>query len=195
VTLIATPASGSTFAGWEGEGCSGTGTCTVAMDRAREVTATFGLQAATPSSPPADESSPTPALIPSMGSEPDSALEPVDDSPPVAAIASNRLRMSRRGYVRVRIDCSDSPKDCLGVVRLRLRFPADAATAALRTVGRASFEIAAGDSKRVKLRLTRRARRLVRRQGRVRVRVVAVVHDAAGNERTLRKKLTLRAAR
>jgi hypothetical protein len=62
VTLTATPASGSTFAGWEGEGCSGTGTCTVAMDQAREVTATFGLQAATPSSPPANEPSPTPGL-------------------------------------------------------------------------------------------------------------------------------------
>jgi len=165
------------------------------MDQAREVTATFGLQAATPSSPPADESSPTPDLIPSLGSEPDSQLLTVDDSPPVAAIASTRLRMSWRGYVRVRIDCSDSTEDCLGVVRLRLRFPADAAAAALRTVGRASFEITAGESKPVKLRLTRRARRLVQREGRVRVRAVAVVHDGAGNERTLRKRLTLRGAR
>jgi secreted trypsin-like serine protease len=187
VTLTAIPASGSTFAGWEGGGCSGVGTCTVAMDQAREVTATFGLQTAIPS-PPIDEPSPAPSVTP--GSEPGTA----DTSPPVAAIASNRLLMSRRGYVRVRIDCSDSPEDCLGVVRLRLRFPADA-TRALRTVGRASFEIAAGESKRARLRLTRRARRLARREGRVRVRVVAVVHDAAGNRRTLRKRLTLRAAR
>jgi hypothetical protein len=42
------------------------------------------------------------------------------------------------------------------------------------------------------VRLKRRARRLVRRQGRVRVRVVAVVEDAAGNALILRKKLTLR---
>ncbi|HZB05422.1 MAG TPA: trypsin-like serine protease, partial [Thermoleophilaceae bacterium] len=188
VTLTAAPSSGSTFAGWEGEGCSGTGTCMVAMDRVREVTATFGLEAAIPTPPPADEPTLTPSLTP--GSEPDTA----DNSPPVAAIASNRLFMSRRGHVRVRIDCSNSPEDCLGVVRLRLRFPTDA-SAALRTVGRASFEITAGDSKLVRLRLTRRARRLVRREGRVRVRVVAVVHDAAGNRRTLRKRLTLRAAR
>ena len=188
VTLTAAPSSGSTFAGWEGEGCSGTGTCMVAMDRVREVTATFGLEAAIPTPPPADEPTLTPSLTP--GSEPDTA----DNSPPVAAIASNRLFMSRRGHVRVRIDCSNSPEDCLGVVRLRLRFPTDA-SAALRTVGRASFEITAGDSKLVRLRLTRSARRLVRREGRVRVRVVAVVHDAAGNRRTLRKRLTLRAAR
>ena len=41
VTLTATPASGSSFQGWNGGGCSGTGSCTVDMTQAREVTATF----------------------------------------------------------------------------------------------------------------------------------------------------------
>jgi uncharacterized repeat protein (TIGR01451 family)/uncharacterized repeat protein (TIGR02543 family) len=41
VTLTATAAPGSTFAGWSGEGCSGTGTCQVTMSAARSVTATF----------------------------------------------------------------------------------------------------------------------------------------------------------
>ncbi len=41
VTLTATPAAGSTFAGWSGGGCSGTGTCTVTMSAAQAVTATF----------------------------------------------------------------------------------------------------------------------------------------------------------
>jgi secreted trypsin-like serine protease len=216
VTLSASPASGSTFAGWDGEGCSGTGTCTVTMSQAREVTATFGVQASTSSPPPPDgdptptpepeptpeptptptpEPEPTPTPETTPDPEPDPEPETADETPPVARIASNRLRMSRRGFVRVRIDCGDSPEDCLGVVRLRLRFPADATAAALRTVASASFKIAAGDSKRVRLRLKRRARRLVRREGRVRVRVVVVVRDAAGNTRTLRDTLTLRAAR
>ena len=43
VTLAATAAPGSTFAGWSGEGCSGMGTCTVSMTQARSVTATFTL--------------------------------------------------------------------------------------------------------------------------------------------------------
>lgn len=41
VTLTATPASGSTFAGWSGGGCSGTGTCQVTLGADREVTAIF----------------------------------------------------------------------------------------------------------------------------------------------------------
>ncbi len=44
VTLTATPATGSTFTGWSGEGCSGTGTCVVSMTQARAVTATFASQ-------------------------------------------------------------------------------------------------------------------------------------------------------
>jgi hypothetical protein len=41
VLLAATPASGSTFAGWSGGGCSGTGACTVTMSSDTAVTATF----------------------------------------------------------------------------------------------------------------------------------------------------------
>ncbi|TAM52008.1 MAG: hypothetical protein EPN53_06280, partial [Acidobacteria bacterium] len=42
VTLTANPDPSSSFAGWSGEGCSGTGTCQVTMSRARSVTAAFG---------------------------------------------------------------------------------------------------------------------------------------------------------
>jgi hypothetical protein len=41
VTLTATPASGSTFTGWSGGGCSGTAPCAVNMNAAQSVTATF----------------------------------------------------------------------------------------------------------------------------------------------------------
>ena len=40
VTLTATPAAGSSFQGWTGA-CSGVGSCTVTMDQAKQVTATF----------------------------------------------------------------------------------------------------------------------------------------------------------
>ena len=43
VTLTATPAAGSVFAGWSG-GCSGTGSCAVTMNAAATVTASFTRQ-------------------------------------------------------------------------------------------------------------------------------------------------------
>ena len=43
VTLTATPSVGSTFTGWSGSGCSGTGTCIVTMNAAASVTANFTL--------------------------------------------------------------------------------------------------------------------------------------------------------
>ncbi|GAA1934834.1 hypothetical protein GCM10009815_31860 [Nocardioides marmoribigeumensis] len=44
VTLSATPAAGSRFAGWSGGGCSGTGTCVVTVGPGVTVTATFVQQ-------------------------------------------------------------------------------------------------------------------------------------------------------
>jgi hypothetical protein len=41
VTLMAIPASGSTFAGWSGAECSGTEACTINMNAAKNVVATF----------------------------------------------------------------------------------------------------------------------------------------------------------
>ncbi len=41
VALFAEPTPGSTFSGWSGAGCSGTGACKITMDEAKEVTATF----------------------------------------------------------------------------------------------------------------------------------------------------------
>ncbi len=44
VTLTATPAAGSTFTGWTGSGCSGTGACSLTMDAAKAVGAVFTAQ-------------------------------------------------------------------------------------------------------------------------------------------------------
>src|SRR5437773_8686827 len=44
VTLTAAAAGGSTFAGWSGGGCSGTGSCVGTMNAATTVAATFNVQ-------------------------------------------------------------------------------------------------------------------------------------------------------
>jgi hypothetical protein len=44
VTLTVSPATGSTFTGWSGGGCTGTGSCTTTVTAAVGVTATFTLQ-------------------------------------------------------------------------------------------------------------------------------------------------------
>jgi hypothetical protein len=43
VTLLATPGSGSSFAGWNGGGCNGTGVCVTTLVGATSVNATFDL--------------------------------------------------------------------------------------------------------------------------------------------------------
>jgi Divergent InlB B-repeat domain len=44
VTLFATPAAGSRFAGWSGGGCAGTGSCTVKLAQTTQVTARFNAE-------------------------------------------------------------------------------------------------------------------------------------------------------
>jgi hypothetical protein len=51
VTLTATPSVGSTFSGWSGGGCSGTGTCIITISAVTTVTATFNISASPPGAP------------------------------------------------------------------------------------------------------------------------------------------------
>jgi hypothetical protein len=63
VTIQATPDSSSTFAGWSGEGCSGTGTCTLTMSFARSVVGTFDAKPP-PVEPPPPTGTPPPTTNP-----------------------------------------------------------------------------------------------------------------------------------
>ena len=54
VTLTATADANSSFSGWSGAGCSGTGDCVVTMDQARSVTATFSAPATISVDPSSD---------------------------------------------------------------------------------------------------------------------------------------------
>lgn len=80
VTLTATAAPGSTFAGWSGGGCAGTGSCTVASAATTTVSATFTLPVVVPDDPP-DAPGPEPAPAPDSPSALAPALPPVVTSP------------------------------------------------------------------------------------------------------------------
>jgi PKD repeat protein len=90
VTLAASPAAGSTFTGWSGAGCGGTGVCSVTMSAAEKVTGTFALV------PPIGEDS--------GGSESQAGpAAPVAVSTPVLApLVPTRAVKCRKGFRRVR---------------------------------------------------------------------------------------------
>jgi hypothetical protein len=63
VTLTASATTGSTFDGWTGAGCAGTGTCTVTMNQAQSVTATFTRSATGDTDPPVISCQATPNVL------------------------------------------------------------------------------------------------------------------------------------
>jgi hypothetical protein len=89
------------------------------------------------------------------------------------------IRVGADGTFFLTVGCpATSPERCRGALRLRLRPRARrgtvrAASARSRLVARAPFSIAPGRTKRVRLRLSRPARRLLRKRGSLSVKVVA----------------------
>jgi hypothetical protein len=105
VTLTATAASGSTFTGWSGGGCSGTGTCMVTMSADQTVTATFSASppAGTGSPPPTGTGSPPPT---GTGSPPPSGTaappQTVAPKPPSCSLTPDGSRVAIKARDRHR---------------------------------------------------------------------------------------------
>jgi hypothetical protein len=113
VTLTAVPAAGSSFAGWSGGGCSGTGACVVALDEARSVAAEFAV---VPVEPPAVLAPPTIPLTPATTTVPAPTCKVPKVKDLTATAAKKKLRKAgckgkitlkrpklRRGAKRVRL--------------------------------------------------------------------------------------------
>ncbi len=110
---------------------------------------------------------------------------PLDTSAPVLQVSRRRVRLGPGRRLRVRVKCgADEPEHCKGMLRLytgrrRLRLAA------------ARFDIPPGRTARVRLRLSRRGARLLKRKGRLRILAIARAGDSAGNLGEKRARFTL----
>ncbi|HEX8120086.1 MAG TPA: PKD domain-containing protein [Solirubrobacteraceae bacterium] len=111
--------------------------------------------------------------------------------PPLSLVlAGGQLRVDARGRVRVRVTCpATAVGRCRGTLRLVLAGPA--ARAAATTLGRATLNVPSGRTARVAVRLSRAARRLLRRRRTLEARVRATGRDDRGATFTAARRLKI----
>jgi hypothetical protein len=134
VTLQATPASGSTFGGWSGEGCFGTGSCVVTIEeKAATVTATFTAN----SKPPGPE-------------EPKGSKEGTAIAALVAKV--------KGGKARIRLSCSGGL--CKGTLKLSAKLRRGGSLVA---IGKAPFVLADRESMVLPVKLSAAAKQKLKK--------------------------------
>ena len=107
--------------------------------------------------------------------------DPPPDLAPGAAplpelLVPRTLRLDAQGRVAMRVSCPEAAVPCLGRLRLRTRDPVRVRRGVKRrvTLGTRRFTVPAGTTRTVRVRLDRRAIKLARRLGKVRVRAIVL---------------------
>lgn len=108
----------------------------------------------------------------------------------VMRLGKKNLKLSRSGFVRVRLACvsTEGSSPCRGKITLRgkFRFPSKKAGASARRYPSATFSIAAGKAKGVRIRIPRpTAESLIEKGKSKKVTVSARARDGAGNASTI----------
>jgi hypothetical protein len=116
------------------------------------------------------------------GSPPGAKPRKRDRTAPRVRVGPGRVRVSRRGWVRLRITCPRRERICRVYLRLRRRGV---------TVARGRFRVAGGKTRTVSLLLKASLRRRLAHSGAVRVVVIGAARDAAGNRATFSARLRL----
>jgi Fe-S cluster biogenesis protein NfuA len=132
VTLAATVASGSTFAGFSGAGCSGTGPCKVTINADTTVTATFNANSK-------EETK-----------KEEAKKEEPKPTPEGTAKAAATAKV-KSGKAELKLTCSGGP--CKGTLRLKAKVKQGKKTKTL-VIGKASFSLAEGATATVKVKLS-----------------------------------------
>ncbi len=165
VTLTAAPAEGSTFTGWSGGGCSGTGRCEVTSEGSAEVVATFTLS----------KSEPPPRSRGHRG--------------PHVTLTSDTLTVSPSGDVVLGLRCPSRETTCMGSVTLTGRA---AGRGEALPLGSGSFKMQGGSVEAVTLHLSQDARRTLARDHVLKAIATIFAVDPAGATRTTFAPVTLR---
>jgi hypothetical protein len=136
--------------------------------------------------PPADQPT-TPLLLSPVGQLPDLTVAGAG----LGAPARLRLASALRRGVPARVVCGEP---CTARLRLLVatRLARRLGIASSVVVGRGSARLTAPGSRRMRVRFSERARRGLRSARSVRLTLRAVITDAAGNRRTLSRRVTLR---
>lgn len=110
---------------------------------------------------------------------------PTDAVGPNVGISRHAARLTRKGYLGLRLSCPrEEPLGCrAGALRLTSAVRVHAAARRIVSLGSKRFSIPAGRSIVVRIRLSRRNRALVRRLSPLRARARASAIDQAGNRR------------
>jgi hypothetical protein len=122
-----------------------------------------------------------------------------DRTGPRMAVVGRTLTLTRSGKVKLSLKCPLAETlGCHGSVTLqtaaKVAAGAEAAARKRLRLGRARFRIRGGGTRTVTVRVNKSGRALIRRKGRLRVRVLVTGIDKTGNERQIAKRMMVRAA-
>ena len=109
---------------------------------------------------------------------------PVDTKAPRVLVSGRTLKVSRRGVAKLRIRCPRTEVSCSITATLR---------SGGRRIARRTLTVEGGVTRTFRLQLSRAARRSLAARGKLRVKAVIFAVDAAGNDRTTTRRVTLRA--
>lgn len=121
----------------------------------------------------------------------------IDKRAPIVKVPKKKLRAKHNRTIPLRLSCpAHETNGCQGIAKLRTTTPIPnrlltATTGKRLNVGQKKFTIKGGTTKTLKLRLTNKSYRILKKTKKLRVWIKINAQDAAGNKKTTGHPLTL----